>query len=75
MNEIERLETLWHLADLVAQKVNDHLQTTQVNPQGLKHLTGVLKDIKEVQMLKDPQKQEQDTLMVRLEEALQRLSE
>ena len=75
MEEFERLERLWALADLVSDRVKALLENTEATPQGLKHLTGVLKDIKEVQMLKDPQKQEQDTLMVRLEEALQRLSE
>ena len=74
MNEIERLNKLWELGDLVAHKVKEHLETAEVNPQGLKHLTGVLKDIRDVQMLKDPQKQEQDVLLVRLEEALERLS-
>ena len=74
MEEFERLETLWRLGDLVADKVKEHLETAEVNPQGLKHLTGVLKDIRDIQMLKDPQKQEQETLIVRLEEALQRLS-
>ncbi len=74
MEEFERLERLWELGDLVSDRVKALLENTEATPQGLKHLTGVLKDIKDIQMLKDPQKQEQDTLRVQLEEALQRLS-
>lgn len=74
--EQKRLEKLFCLGDLVADKVKDLLENTEATPQGLKHLTGVLKDIKDIQMLKDPsQKKEEDTLTVKLEEALQRLSE
>ncbi len=77
MEEFERLERLYQLADMVVDKLRSVLEAGEMTPQGLKHITGTMKDIKEVQMLKDPsqKKEEQDVLMVRLEEALQRLSE
>ena len=74
MEEFERLEKLWALADLVSDRVKELLESTEATPQGLKHLTGVLKDIKDIQMLKDPAAVQEDTLTVQLEEALQRLS-
>ena len=74
MEEFERLERLWCLADLAAAKVKDLLESTEATPQGLKHLTGVLKDIKEIQMLKDPASSQRDMLQIHMEEALQSLS-
>lgn len=76
MEELERLQRLYQLADLVVDKLRLLLETGEMTPQGLKHITGTMKDVKEVQMLKDPneKRQEQDVLLVKLEEALQRLS-
>ena len=76
MEELERLQRLYQLADLVVDKLRLLLETVEMTPQGLKHITGTMKDVKEVQMLKDPneKRQEQDVLLVKLEEALQRLS-
>ena len=76
MEEQERLERLWKLADLVMDRLREALEAGGLNPQGLKHISATMKDIKDIQMLKDPsQKKEEDTLTVKLEEALQRLSE
>ncbi len=74
MNEKERLEKLWALADRVMDKLQLLLETGELTPQGLKHMSATMKDIKDIQMLKDPASSQKEVLQVRLEEALQRLS-
>lgn len=51
----DRLEKMQSLADMILEKIRIRIEQTEpgeINPQTLKHLTGVMKDLKDIQMLR-----------------------
>ena len=52
-NEKGRLEKLQALADVILEKLRLRMEgetPEQLNPQALKHITGVMKDIRDIQL-------------------------
>lgn len=49
-----RLEKMQALADTILEKIRIRVEQTQpedINPQAFKHMTGVMKDLKDIQLL------------------------
>lgn len=53
-----RLEKMQALADTILEKIRIRVEQTEaaeLNPQSLKHLTGVMKDLKDIQLCRSPE--------------------
>lgn len=51
----QRLEKLQDLADVLLEKIRSRIEADDpqiMNPQSIKHLTGVMKDIRDIQLTK-----------------------
>ena len=68
--QVSRAERLQTVADKLLSKVESLLETDSelpIDTQGMKHLSGVLKDIKEIQMIKSQKDlEEQDARIAKL---------
>ena len=73
-----RLEQLQQLADLLLEKLRQRIEGEDpetMNPQALKHMTGMMKDIRDIQLTRVGAGQEGETLQVCLEGELVNYSE
>ena len=68
--QVDRAANLIYVADLLLAKVKTLVESNQellVLPQNIKHISGVLKDIKEIQMIRsDKDLEEQDARIAKL---------
>lgn len=68
--QVDRAAKLIDVSDLLLGKVKDLLETDSglpIDPQSMKHISGVLKDIKEIQMIKSEKDlEEQDARISKL---------
>ena len=74
----QRLEKLQQLADILLEKLRSRIDAEDpqtMNPQSIKHLTGVMKDIRDIQLARPIEEGQSMQLTVCWEGELEKYSE